>query len=181
MSQNTTFTLLNIFESKHLSKKLGALKYTLEKSISNRSLAKRLVSLAKDNDVGHIIMASVRKNAIVSNFCSRLLCFNIINHILNKIPNIVVTLINSSTCNPFEKGLHEKGVQGYLLKIDALRPKYIFSYAPSNERQYGGIFFKEKYSDQLNGIFASVRYGRLTYLDVIDGEVTRIIKPKRSN
>lgn len=178
-SRYTIFNLLNIAESKNLSKRLGAIKFTLKKTENEQSTAKELVTIANNNKAKEVIMSGAQQRSRSENpFWRRVFFFDKFNYIFKNMPDIVLVLINHRVCNPFEKGEYKNGRKGYLVEGNDVKTPYMFSDKPSSEKHIAGLFFQVKNTDDWNGIFAFIRNGRVVYAHIQHGKAS--IKNKLS-
>lgn len=116
-SKYTMFHLLNLAESKKLSKRLGAEKFTVKRTKNEWKTAQEVVDTAKNNHVKEIIMAGERPTDTLRNpLWKRVFYWDKYNYILKKLPDIILVVINHSEYNPFEKEVYRNGRQGYLVK-----------------------------------------------------------------
>lgn len=176
----TMFHFLNMVESKNLSKRLGAIKFTLKKTVNEQNTAKELVDFAKDNQVKEIVMSGAQKERSSRNsFWGKVFFFDKFNYILKNMPDIVLVLINHSVCNPFKKAAYKNGRKGYLVKRYGVKTQYVFSDKPSSEKNIIGLFFQRKDTEELNGLFTFFRFGMLMYVHIRNGKI-RIKKKSRA-
>lgn len=124
-NRKTMFHLLNIAESKSLSERLGAEKYTIKRTKNERETAQKLVMIAKNNNVKEIIMSGAQPETGLKSQLWRSFFSDKYNYIIKNIPNIVLVLINHREDNPFEKDAYENGRKGYLIKKDGKKPPII--------------------------------------------------------
>lgn len=174
-SNYTMFHLLNIAESKRLSKRLGAKKFAIKRMKNEKNATREIVEIAKNNNVTEIIMSGAQsKNNSKRTLWSRF-SRDKYNYIIKSIPNIVLTLINHKEDNPFEKEIYENGREGYLVKKNDKKASYFLSDKRYREKDVPGIFFRKRDADKRNGIFTFVRNGEVNYVHIHHGK-TRCIK-----
>ncbi|MFD1413642.1 hypothetical protein [Oceanobacillus jeddahense] len=181
-SRYTMFHLLNLAESKKLSERLGAEKFTIKRTKNEWKTAKELVSAAKNNHVKEIIMSGAKPNNNVNNpFWKRAFFFDKYNYILKNIPDIILVVINHSEYNPFGKEVYKNGRQSYLVKKNENRTAYFLSDKPFREKDISGLFFQEKNTNEYNGIFAFIRNGKVRYVYIRHGKTNKKIEAERMN
>lgn len=172
-SEYNIFHLLNITESKNLSKRLGATKFTLKKTENEQHTAKELVNVAIDHEVREIVISGVQKsNSSRNALLKKIFYFNKFNYILKYIPKIVLVLINHNIYNPFEKGEYENGRKAYLVKRFGIMPQYVLKDKPYSEKDMIGLFFQRKDAEESNGLFAYFRNGKLMYVYICNRKVS---------
>lgn len=172
-SRYTMFHLLNLAESKKLSERLGAVKYTVKRTKSERNTAKELVAVAKNNHVQEIIMSKAQpENSLKTPLWRRPFFYDKYNYILKKMPNIALVLINHSECNPFANGAYQNGRKGYLVKKNDQNTSYFFHDKRFREKDIPGLFFQKKDTNECNGIFAFIRNGKVRYVHLSHGKTS---------
>lgn len=175
-SKFTMFHLLNLAESKKLSTRLGAKKFTIKRTKNEWTIAKELVVYSQQNNVKEIIMSGAQpKNNLKNPFWRRFFFPDKYNYILKKMPDINLIVINHSEYNPFEKGGYENGRQGFLVKKNN-NIAYFLSDKPFREKDISGLFFQEKNTDEFNGVFAFIRNGKVRYVSIHHGKTSKKIE-----
>ncbi|MFD1067863.1 hypothetical protein [Oceanobacillus locisalsi] len=170
-SKYTMFHLLNLAESKKLSSRLGAKKFTMKRVKNEWKTAKEIVTAAKNSDAKEIIMSgSQPNNRLHQPFWKRAFYCDKYNYILKSIPDIILVVMHHSEYNPFEKGAYQNGRQGYLVNKNTNKTTYFLYDTPFREKDISGLFFQEKGTDAGNGVFAFIRKGRVKYVNIRDGK-----------
>ncbi|WP_080874480.1 hypothetical protein [Oceanobacillus timonensis] len=176
-SKYTMFHLLNLAESKKLSRRLGAEKFTVKRTKNEWKTAKEVVMTAKNNHVKEIIMSGVQPNdRLHIPFWKRAFFCDKYNYILKRIPDIILVVMDHSEYNPFEKGLYQNGRQGYLVNKSANRTTYFLRDHPFREKDIPGLFFQEKDTDARNGVFAFIHKGKVKYVYIYHGKTDKGMK-----
>ncbi|MBM7678165.1 hypothetical protein [Gracilibacillus alcaliphilus] len=169
----TMLHLLNIAESRKLSKSLGALTFTLKRTKNEQHAIKQLVTLAQSKQVKEIMMSGAQqKDMLALPFWKRIFCFDKYNYILKNVPNIVLVLINHRLYNPFENGMYKNGREAYLVKQGNGKVPYILSHKSTRKKDISGLFFQLENTDKYNGIFVFIRNGKVKYIHVYHGRTT---------
>ncbi|WP_339184982.1 hypothetical protein [Oceanobacillus sp. FSL W7-1293] len=181
-SKYTMFHLLNLAESKKLSKRLGAEKFTVKRTKNEWKTAQEVVDTAKNNHVKEIIMAGERPTDTLRNpLWKRVFYWDKYNYILKKLPDIILVVINHSEYNPFEKEVYRNGRQGYLVKKKDNQTSYFLRDKPFRETDISGLFFQEKSTDEHNGVFAYIRNGKVRYVYIRYGHASEKLGEERDN
>lgn len=64
-SKYTSYDLLNMHESRQLSKKLGALKFCVRTTRGERATVKKIIALARERKAGHMILSGVNRSSFI--------------------------------------------------------------------------------------------------------------------
>ncbi|MFP3844850.1 hypothetical protein [Priestia filamentosa] len=175
-SRYTMFHLLNLAESKKLSKRLGAARFTIKQMKNERNIAKELVKMEKNDNLKEIIMSGAQpKNSLRNLLWRRTFFYDKYHYILKSMPNIVLVLINHSEYNPFEKEEYKNGREGYLVRENDEKTSYFLSHKHFRKKDIPGLFFQKKGTNERNGIFAFIHNERVRYAHIHHGKTSKRI------
>ncbi|MGG4220588.1 hypothetical protein ABEW32_20495 [Paenibacillus jamilae] len=174
--QHAMFMILNIYEIKKLSKRLGTTNLSIQESKNERVTIKRLTSYAKRHQITEIVVGNNYRNRL-----RKTVWFDKFNYILRRFPKVAITVISSNRLNPFESGDYENGKSAYISRLNGVKSKYTLNFKPIHQKAYQVLFFKDKKSNFVDGLVALVRKERVIYFKVINGEIVGTIKAKRQN
>lgn len=161
------FTLVNLIESKRISRRLGAVRYSVMRTKSEKTTMRGVIKYATKHDVKLIVMSAMSPDKM----SIRNILFNKYNYFLRKTTKIDLHVVRHEVFNPFVNGNYESGVKAYLKRVDGTRAQFILTYYPSGKRPISGLFFKDKESKIDSGVFTYYSNNRVVYVNIYNGKI----------
>lgn len=161
-SKYTFYNLINIHESQHLSRKLGAFKYHICRTDGKRTTTKKLISLAREKRPAHVFLSGADKS---NSF--------IFNTIKNELPLTSLTLSYHNANNPFKKGKYEPAIQGYLVQ-EKNKFELVVVKPSLGNRTVSGLFFRTRKNGCKDGLFLYLKNDLVEYIKIESGDIKQL-------